>query len=115
MRKAYLFLALSLLGEMSYGHEQSSRKSDDFLFEVQPRTVAPGETAVLHWSIKGAASVLIEESSESNRELRALGRFGGSGTLQVHPREDTTYVITCEGSTTHTCASTSVRVRIKKH
>jgi hypothetical protein len=118
----YCLLVLSLLGAPGRSqdvtqalHEQGTRKSDDFLFEVRPRVIAPGETAVLHWSIKGATKVLIEETSESGRELRALGRFSGSGSLQVRPSEDTIYVISCQGSTTFSCASVTVHVRVRRH
>jgi hypothetical protein len=118
----YCLLVLSLLGAPGRSHdvtqvlhEQGTRKSDDFLFEVRPRVVGPGETAILHWSIKGAEKVLIEETSGSGHELRAIGTFGGSGSLQVHPKEDTIYVVTCEGSTTFSCASVTVRVRVRRH
>lgn len=90
------------------------RKPDDFSVRVQPREIAPGETALLRWSIKGATKVLIEEASESSRKLRELGTFGGSGTLQVRPKEDTTYVFSCQGLTTYSCASVSIRVRVKR-
>ena len=92
--------------------EQEARKSEDFLFDVQPRVIAHGQTAVLRWSIKGATKVLIEECSSASRRLRTVGTFGGSGSIQVQPKEDTTYVVTCEGSTTYSCASVSVRVRV---
>ena len=114
-------LALIVLGVPSRSqdvarvvHEQGSKKSDDFLFEVQPRVIAAGETVVLHWSIKGATKVVIEEASKSSNALHKLGTFGGSGSLQVWPNEDTTYVVSCEGSTSHSCASVSVRVRVKR-
>lgn len=95
-------------------HKADVQKSDDFLFEVQPRVIAPGEAALLRWSIKGATKVMIEEASKSSRELHKIGTFGGSGSLQVRPTEDTTYVVTCEGSTTYSCASASIRVRVKQ-
>lgn len=85
------------------------QKSDDFLFEVQPRVVAVGETAVLRWSIKGATRIVIEEASDSSRELHKIGTFGDSGKLQVWPKEGS-----CEGSTTYSCASVTVRVRVKQ-
>ena len=117
----YCLIALALLGAPSRSqdvarvvHEPGARKSDDFLFEVQPRVIAAGEAALLRWSIKGATKVLIEEASTSKGELHTLGTFGGSGSLQVRPKEDTTYVITCEGSTTYSCASVTVRVRVKQ-
>jgi hypothetical protein len=92
----------------------ATKSSDEFLFDVQPRMIAPGEAATLRWSIKGATKVLIEEASSSGGELHKLGTFGGSGSLQIRPKEDTTYVVTCEGSTTHSCASVTVRVRVKQ-
>ena len=95
-------------------HQQGPQKSDDFVFEVQPRVIESGEKALLHWSIKGATKVMIEEWSESKRWLRFLGTFGATGSLQVAPKEDTTYLISCEGSTTYVCASVSVRVKEKK-
>ena len=96
-------------------HKTDVQKSDDFFFEIQPRVIVPGETALLRWSIKGATKVMIEEAAKSSRELHKIGTFGGSGSLLVRPTEDTTYVITCEGSTTYSCASVSIRVRVKQH
>lgn len=79
----------------------------------KPSVIAPGETAILRWSIKGATKVLIAEVSASSRDLQKIGTFAGSGQIEVRPREDTIYVLTCEGSTTLKCASASVRVRVK--
>ena len=67
MRQAtgYSLLALVLLGAPSRSQDvgRSEQKADDFLFEVQPPVIAPGETALLRWSIKGATKVVIEEAS----------------------------------------------------
>ena len=114
----YCLLALVLLGAPSRSQDvgrsaDKQPKVDDFLFEVQPRVIAAGETALLRWSIKGATKVVIEEASKSKSQLHEIGTFGGSGSLKVRPKEDTTYVISCEGSTT-SCASVSVRVRPKQ-
>jgi hypothetical protein len=95
-------------------HAKGTQKSEDFVFEVQPRVIAAGETAVLRWSIKGATKVVIEEMPEWGRDLRVLGTFGATGTLRVSPRESTTYVISCTGPTTYSCASVTVRVRVKQ-
>ena len=95
-------------------HQRAPQNSDDFVFEVQPRVIESGEKAVLHWSIKGATKVVIEEWSESKRWLRPLGTFGATGSLAVAPKEDTTYLLSCEGSTTYVCASVSVRVKAQK-
>jgi hypothetical protein len=114
-------LALLLLGTPSRGEEavQISQKADvkkaeEFVFDVQPRIIVAGEAATLRWSIKGATRVILEEASGSDRELRKIGTFGGSGSLQIHPKQDTTYVVSCEGSTTFSCASVTVRVRVKQ-
>ena len=111
---ALVLLEAPTHGRDAVAQQQEVQKSEDFLFDVQPRTIAAGETAVLRWSIKGATKVVIEEASESRRALSTVGTFGGSGTLKVSPKENTTYVVTCEGSTTFTCASVSVRVQVKK-
>jgi hypothetical protein len=100
------------------GTKAETQKSHDFVFEVQPRKIAAGEVAVLRWSIKGATKITIEEAPESGvgvRELRKIGTFeGSSGTLEVRPKESTTYVIACEGSTTYSRASVTVRVHVKQ-
>jgi hypothetical protein len=107
-------LALALLGAPIWAQVAVPQKSADFVFEVEPRVIAAGESALLRWSIKGATKVLIEEASNSSRELRKLGTFGGRGSLQVRPTEDTTYVVSCEGSTTFSCASVTIRVEVKR-
>ncbi len=119
--KWYVLLALLLLGMPGRGQQSvqviqkpDAKKADQFLFDVQPRTITAGQAATLRWSINGATKVMLEEASGSGRELRKIGTFGGSGSLQMHPKEDTTYVITCEGSTTFSCASVTVRVRVKQ-
>jgi hypothetical protein len=95
----------------------NGKKSSDFVFEIRPREIAPGQAATLRWSIKGAKRVVIREAPDSGtRGLRETGRFEGDhGTLEVRPTESTIYVIVCEGSTTYECASASVRVQVKQH
>jgi hypothetical protein len=100
--------------EASFRNKQRAEEYKDLVFEIKPSVIAPGETAVLHWSIKGATRVIIEEMPASGRDLRKIGTFSGSGNLEVQPREDTTYVVSCEGPTTSACASISVRVRVKQ-
>jgi hypothetical protein len=99
----------------SRAEQTKSRKAEEFICEIRPREIAPGEVAVLQWSIKGATKVVIQEAPDSHISgLRVIGEFeGASGKLEVRPKESTTYVILCEGSTTYVCASTSVRVRVK--
>ena len=103
-------VAVLLLWSPSRGQDGSrtsaradTQKSQDFVFEVHPRQIAVGDVAVLRWSIKGATKITIEEAPESGvgvRELHKIGTFeGSSGTLEVRPTENTTYVSTCEGST----------------
>jgi hypothetical protein len=117
----YCLLAITLLvlpcrshDALRIAHQQGPQKADEFVFEVQPRVIESGEKAVLHWSIKGATKVVIEEWSESRRWLRIVGTFGATGSLEVAPKEDITYLLSCEGSTTYVCATVSVRVKAKK-
>src|SRR6478609_3880514 len=117
----YCLLALLVLatpdgsqGADRVGKEQEARNSADFRIDVRPRVIAAGEAAVLHWSIKHATKVLIEAATKSSPGLRKLGSFDSTGNLEVRPSEDTTYVFSCEGSTTYSCASVSVRVRVKR-
>jgi hypothetical protein len=86
------------------------QSSESFVFQAEHSVIEPGETAVLRWNIRGATSVFIEETSGSG-DLHTLGKFSGSGNLRVRPQDDSTYVISCEGSTTVSCASVSVRVK----
>ena len=73
---------------MSVDPQTNSRRLTIFSFEVQPQVIAPGETALLRWSIKGATKVVIEEASRSSSELHKIGTFGGNGSLKVRPKED---------------------------
>jgi plastocyanin len=87
--------------------------SEDFVFEADPQEIQPGETTVLRWNIRGATSVTIDEASADGK-LRTIGTFGAADTLKVQPREDSTYVVSCEGNAAFACASVSVRVRVKR-
>jgi hypothetical protein len=86
----------------------------DYVFDAEPSTIAPGETTTLHWNIPGAVKVTIEAAGLKDTEsLQRIGTFGAIGSLKVKPAADTTYVITCEGGTTITCASLTVRIRVQ--
>jgi hypothetical protein len=118
LRTQLVLIALVFAGTFGCGlhhprivHDEAVPKPDDFLFEIQPRVIAPGDAAILHWSIRGTEKVLIEEAPSGASGLTSIGTFAGSGSLEVYPKQDTIYVISCEGSTTYSCASTTVRVR----
>jgi hypothetical protein len=97
---------------------QGAEKSETFVFDAQPREIVEGETAVLRWSIKGATKITIEEVPEAQAgegRIRTIGTFdGGRGTLRIAPKETTAYVIECEGSAAYSCASLTVRVKVKQ-
>jgi hypothetical protein len=84
-----------------------------FHLEAAPSVIGPGEMALLQWNIRGATSVFIEAATRTGG-LRTIGKFGGRGTLQVEPKEDATYIISCEGVTTLSCASLTIRVRVRR-
>jgi hypothetical protein len=100
-------------GSRKYFPESLRKSADNFVFEAAPSVIRPGETAVLRWNIQGATSVTIEEASRDN-ELHVVGSFGARDTLKVQPQEDSTYVISCEGNTAFSCASVTVRVRVRQ-
>ena len=89
------------------------QSSDNFLFEAEPSVIRPDETALLRWNIQGATTVTIEEASDDNK-LQVIGTFGARDTLKVQPQEDSTYVISCVGNTAFSCASVSIRVRVRQ-
>ena len=113
---ALFWLGLAVRGDDTQ-NKRDQQRSTDFVFEARPKDITPGQSAVLRWSIEGGAKVAIEECPDSDigtRGLRRIGEFAGSsGTLEVKPKENTTYVIVCEGSTTFSCASATIRVRLK--
>lgn len=112
-------LGVALLAATACGHvptavpsapAASGQSQTDFFFVAEPPVVAPGHASLLRWNIQGATSVTIEEASGSGK-LHRIGEFGGSGTLEVRPERDSTYVVSCNGSATFSCASVAVRVR----
>jgi hypothetical protein len=56
---------------------------------VDPSSITPGQSAVLHWDCADAAGVSIDQG---------IGEVASSGTLQVAPAETTTYTMTVTGS-----------------
>ena len=115
----FLLLGLVLPSFTARSQKPSAKgqREEEFLFEIQPHEVVAGEKAVLRWSIQGATKVTIEEAAQSRGgrvEVHKLGTFeGSSGTLEVTPTTNTTYLINCEGSSKYSCASLTVRVRVK--
>ncbi len=100
-------------GSHNYFPGSLRQSSDNFVFEAQPSIIRPGETALLRWNIQGATSVTIEAASDDNK-LQVIGTFGARDTLKVQPQEDSTYVISCGGGAALSCASVTVRVRVKQ-
>ncbi len=93
---------------------QGEDPSRGYVLAVEPSVISPGESAVLFWKVPGATKVSVAEVASVGDEFHDSGLFDSSGSLEVRPAKDTTYVITCEGSTTLSCASVSVRVRVKR-
>ena len=85
-------------------------------FTAHPLIIHRGETVVLHWDTKNAAGVTLEQAVDPKADIRAafesLGTFPSSGTLEVHPKDSTTYVVTC-GNEFIGCSSASVHVIVK--
>lgn len=108
-------LAIALAG---LPQQRPAQKSDAFVFEAAPREITAGESTQLRWSIKGATRITIEEAVETpdgRTMTRVVGTFDGeTGAVRVTPAQTTTYLIDCEGSATYSCASLTVKVRVKQ-
>ncbi|MGA7238205.1 MAG: hypothetical protein WBY44_21140 [Bryobacteraceae bacterium] len=118
----HYLLSAALLLAAGCTHVPSSQKyfpdswrqsSNNFVFEAEPSVIRPGETALLRWNVQGATSVTIEEAPGDDR-LHVIGTFGARDMLKVQPQEDSTYVISCGGGSALSCASVTVRVRVKQ-
>jgi len=54
----------------------------------------------------------VDPKADIRAEFESLGTFPSSGTLEVHPTESTTYVLTC-GNEIIGCSSASVHIIVK--
>ena len=70
-------------------------------FFADPPVILAGNSANLVWSIAGASSITIDQG---------IGPTSGSGTLQVSPRQTTTYRITATNAGGTSTATTTVTV-----
>jgi len=72
--------------QKSHSGDQN-RKSEadvDFVFEIQPRDIAPGETAALQWSIKGATRITNQRGSGEQNCTKS----GASKTVAERSKSD---------------------------
>lgn len=85
-------------------------------FTAHPLIIHRGEAVLLHWDAKNAAGVTLEQAVDPKADIRAefesLGTFPSSGTLEVHPKDSTTYVVSC-GNELIGCSSASVYIIVK--
>ncbi|HLK22121.1 MAG TPA: hypothetical protein VKT81_24400 [Bryobacteraceae bacterium] len=99
--------------------EQNPASIQVLRFTAQPRVIHRGESAVLSWNVRNAASVELEEAFEPSGTvadpfLHLLGRFSSSGTFTVSPKSSATYVLSCGGSDSQAlCVSASVSIIVK--
>jgi len=85
-------------------------------FVANPRIINPGEKVVLGWDAHNAREVILEQAVDPHADIRAsfqqLGTFPASGTLEVHPKTNTTYVVSYDDETIG-CSSASVQIIVK--
>ena len=85
-------------------------------FVAHPSVIHRGEKVILQWNARNAEQVLIEQAVDPNADIRAnfesLGTFPASGTLEVHPKRSTSYVLTC-GNEIIGCSTASAHVIVK--
>ncbi|HVW07789.1 MAG TPA: hypothetical protein VHC90_04365 [Bryobacteraceae bacterium] len=82
-------------------------------FYATPESVKRGDTATLTWETTGAASVLMHVHTVLGRNEETRSGLPPKGTVKVQPREDTVYVLECEGGIGGHSVSQSVSVRVK--
>src|SRR5207302_4043569 len=63
----------------------------DLLFQANPATITPGQSATLTWSTKGALSLSIDNGIGSQASV-------ASGSVTVSPAITTTYTATANGT-----------------
>ena len=92
------------------------RKLPDYAFHCASHDHPSRRNGAPHWDAKNTAGVTLEQAVEPRADIRAafesLGTFPSSGTLEVHPKAGTTYVVTC-GNELIGCSSASVHIIVK--
>ena len=83
-------------------------------FSATPAEVQPGEPVTLSWQARGANSLTLSRSVKGRSEAAEPERthLPDSGSIVVHPQQDTTYRLTCETADGPMC-STVVGVHAK--
>jgi hypothetical protein len=87
-------------------------------FAVRPRQVAPGGTATISWKVERADRVVLEQVpppgmlTEHSKSLLNM-TVGPVGTLEIHPQDTTTYLLSCESELGNACASATVQVIVR--
>lgn len=83
---------------------------------AHPMVIHRGEKIILHWDTANAGNVTIEQAidpeSDIRAEFQAIGTFPASGTLELYPRQSTTYIVSC-GNEVIGCSSAGVHVTVK--
>lgn len=123
-RNIFLLLLLFLICAVSLGIVLSPGLSSSVIPWIQPRIVSfyatpdavkRGDTATLTWETTGASmiSMRVHTALGRNDENETKRGLPPKGTLKVQPREDTIYVLECEGAMGGRSVSQSVSVRVK--
>ena len=113
-------LILSLAGCAGSIHLDTSRTPESYpqimRFTAHPMIIHRGEAVALHWDAKNSAGITLEQALDPKADIRAkfesLGTFPSTGTLEVHPKDSTTYVLSC-GNEIIGCSAASVHIIVK--
>ena len=85
-------------------------------FTASPQIAHRGERVLLHWDARNVPVVLLEEAPDPGADIRAdfqsLGTFPASGSLEVFPKDNMTYVLSC-GNELIGCSTAAIRVVVK--
>ena len=85
-------------------------------FQIQPKAIRIGQSAVLSWFNKYSSEILLYEDAETRGHwcvgsLRLIGRFPSTGSIEVSPRSSTIYVVSCADIGITCAESISLTVR----
>ena len=83
---------------------------------AHPMIIHRGQSVTLRWEARNTTEVTLEQAvdpyADIPAEFKSLGTFPASGTLEVHPTDSITYVVSC-GNDIIGCSSASVHIIVK--
>lgn len=90
--------------------------ADGVRLVAHPSFIHPGQTATLRWNAPNQTEVSLEQATDPMADVRAkfqaIGTYPPNGTLEVHPQQSVTYIVSCGNDITG-CYSAAVHITVK--